>query len=251
MRGALLALVVAGCAGQFGVGLGGPVRTAPPPQPTAAPRAGVGVALSFDIQFYGLPLGGADDLVFVLDRSGSMDGGKLDGAKAELLGVLDRLPDGTRVGLVFFNTGVAEWTLASVAGATASDVVGGDSATRWLAGASAALVTRASGADRRLVALSPLYRRHAYGFIGSIDASGSTAAVPALRAAASMGARHIVFLSDGLANTDGDGGELMSLAADCGRQGVRIDTVGLGEDQDFQVLQTMAASTGGTAVVRP
>src|SRR5690349_12234955 len=221
MRGALLALAVAGCAGQFGVGLGGPIRTAPPPQAPAPPRAGVGVgvALSFDIQFYGLPLGGADDLVFVLDRSGSMDGGKLDGAKSELLGVLDRLPDGTRVGLVFFNTGVAEWTLASVVGATTSEVVGGDRATRWLAGASAALVTRASGADRRLVALSPLYRRHAYGFIGGIDASGSTAAVPALRAAASMGARHIVFLSDGLANTDGDGGELMSLAVAYGQQG--------------------------------
>lgn len=255
MRHAWMLLAIGGCAGQLGVGLGIPVGARPAPPPQTAPPPGVAasgsVTLSFDIQFYGLPLGGADDLVFVLDRSGSMDGDKLAGAKAELLHVLDQLPDGTRVGLVFFNDTVAEWTTASVAGATASEMVGGSSAGRWLAGVGAAAVTRASGNDRKLVALSPLYRHHAYRFIDSIGADGTTAAVPALQAAASMGARHIVFLSDGLANTAGDGGDLAGLAAAYGQQGIVIDTVGLGGDQDFAVLQTMSATTGGTAVVRP
>jgi hypothetical protein len=38
-----------------------------------------------------------------------------------------------------------------------------------------------------------------------IDADGRTTAVPALKAAAAIGARHIVLLSDGLANDGGDG----------------------------------------------
>jgi hypothetical protein len=255
MRHAWVLLAIGGCAGQFGVGLGGPVGPRPAPPPATAPPPGVhaagAVTLSFDIQFFGVPLGGADDLVFVLDRSGSMDGDKLAGAKAELLHVLDQLPDGTHVGLVFFNDSVAAWTTASVAGAAAEDMVGGSSATKWLAGVGAAAVTRATGNDRKLVALSAIYRREAYRFIDSIDADGSTAAVPALEAAAAMGARHIVFLSDGLANTAGDGGDLAGLAATCGQHGIVIDTVGLGGDQDFAVLQTMSASTGGVAVVRP
>jgi len=232
--------------------------TAPPPPPPPATSPGVAssgsagatATLSFDIQFYGVPLGGANDLVFVLDRSGSMSDGKLESAAAELLTVIDQLPDGTRVGLVFFNEHVAEWTLASVAAAQTSEMVRGSSATKWLAGAGAAVATRASGLDRALVPLSPIYRHHAHRFVSSIDAAGSTAAVPALEAAASMGARHIVFLSDGLANTGGDGGDLLGLADTYARAGIRVDTVGLGADQDFQVLQDMAAVTGGVAVVR-
>lgn len=202
------------------------------------------------IQFYGVPLGGANDLVFVLDRSGSMAGAKMAGAKSELLRVLDQMPDGTRVGLVFFNRGVSRWTRASLVGAQTSEVVGGGSAKKLVAGLGAYAATKASGLDRELVALSPIYRRQAGRFIRSIDAHGNTAAVPALRAAADMGARHIVFLSDGLANTAGDGGDLMALAADCGDRGIRIDTIGLGTDQDYQVLAEMAGATGGVAVVR-
>lgn len=202
------------------------------------------------IHFYGVPLGGANDLVFVLDRSGSMAGDKMRGAKSELLRVLDQLPDGTRVGLVFFNSGVSKWTRASVVGAQTSEVVGGGSGKKFLAGLGAYAATKASGLDRSLVTLSPIYRHQASRFVHSIAASGNTAAVPALRAAAAMGARHIVFLSDGLANTAGNGGDLMALAADCGDRGIRIDTVGLGTDQDFQVLAEMAGATGGVAVVR-
>jgi len=203
-----------------------------------------------NIQFYGVPLGGAQDIVFVLDRSGPMDDGKLEGPKQQLLGVIDRLPDGTRVGLVFFNSSIREWTYASLVGAQTADMVQTNSrATNWLVAATAAQATRATGNDRRLVGLSPTYRNHAHRFVSGIVPSGSTAAVPALRSASTMGARHIVFLSDGLANEGGDGNDLLALANGFAQAGIRVDTVGLGSDQDYSVLQQMSAMTGGVAIV--
>jgi hypothetical protein len=179
-----------------------------------------------------------------------MDDGKLDDAKQQLLGVIDQLPDGTRVGLVFFNTHVQEWTYASLVGAEAASSVATDSkVTKLLVGMTAAHVTRASGNDRRLVELSPTYRIYAHRFVSGIRAIGSTAAVPALRSAGTMGARHIVFLSDGLANTGGDGGDLLALAQSFAQSGIRLDTVGLGRDQDYSVLQQMSGMTGGVAIV--
>jgi hypothetical protein len=257
MRLALLLVAVTGCVGQLGVGVrGGAVSSAPPPAPMSSAAGGVAVtgsaraSFSLDIQFYGVPLGGAQDIVFVLDRSGSMDGGKLEDAKQQLLGVIDRLPDGTRVGLVFFNAWVQEWTYASLVGATAADSVATNSkVTKLLVGMTAAHATRASGNDRRLVGLSPTYRSYAHRFVGNIRANGSTAAVPALRAASTMGARHVVFLSDGLANRGGDGNDLLALAQSFAQAGIRVDTVGLGRDQDYSVLQQMSAMTGGVAVV--
>ena len=246
MRFVFCLLAVAGCSSHLGVAV--PASSPPPPAPR--PEARASLHLSMSIQFYGVPLGGANDLVFVLDRSGSMSGDKMAHAKRELLRVIDQLPDGTRVGLVFFNSAVARWTRASVVGAQAAELAGGSGARRFVVGLGAATATRASGHDRELVALGPMYRRQAHRFVESIEAAGSTAAVPALQVAADIGARHIVFLSDGLANTGGDGGELMELAAECGRRGIRIDTIGLGADQDFEVLGEVAAATGGIAVVR-
>jgi hypothetical protein len=230
--------------------------SSPPPAPVSSASGGVAVtssaraSFSLDIQFYGVPLGGAQDVVFVLDRSGSMQDGKLDDAKQQLLGVIDQLPDGTRVGLVFFNAWIQEWTYASLVGAAAADSVATNSkATKVLVGLAAAHVTRASGNDRRLVALSQTYRSYAHRFVRNIRPIGSTAAVPALRAAGTMGARHIVFLSDGLANTGGDGNDLLALANGFAQAGIRVDTVGLGRDQDYGVLQQMSAMTGGVAIV--
>jgi hypothetical protein len=262
MRLALLLVAVAGCVGQVGVGVRGgavgvPVSSAPPPPPPMSSAAGgvmvtgsANVSFSFDVQFYGVPLGGAQDIVFVLDRSGSMKDGKLDEAKQQLLGAIDHLPDGTRVGLVFFNWSIHEWTYASLVGAqAASSVATTSKAAKLLVGLAAYQATRASGNDRRLVELSPVYRDYAHRFVERIHAIGSTAAVPALRAASTMGARHIVFLSDGLANQGGDGRDLLALAQGLAQSGIRVDTVGLGRDQDYGVLQQMSAMTGGVAVV--
>lgn len=250
---------VVGCAGQLGTGFGGgaPIAspTAPPstsPRANATATMSASVSFSLDIKFYGVPLGGANDLVFVLDRSGSMSGGKLEEAKQQLSHVIEQLPDGTRVGLVFFNARIAEWTYANLVGSQTADaarVATNNKAVQLVAGFGATVATRQTGNDRRLVELSPSYRHYALRFIRSIAPAGSTAAVPALRAAGTMGARHIVFLSDGIANTGGGAEELLALGRVYAQQGIRVDTIGLGHDQDYGVLQELSMMTGGIATI--
>src|SRR5687768_1689756 len=255
MRRLLALLIASGCAGHIGVvgvggGTGGPPPPPAPPPATTTVHASASVTFTFDVQFYSVPLDGANDIVLVLDRSGSLDGGKLEDAKRELAGVIDRLPDGTRVGLVFFNSRVDEFTQATINGGMAMDSVQGSKAAKLVAGIGVAYATKKTGNDRRLVTLSPSYRHYAHRFISKIDAAGSTAAVPALRAASTMGARHIVFLSDGLANTGGDGDDVLALGRNLSYWGIRVDTIGLGRDQDYRVLQQLSAMTGGVATVR-
>ena len=147
--------------------------------------------------FYGIPLAGVQDVIFVLDHSGSMstvDQGvvglpasplaalamgmqglqsvratassglsltprgmlsfgsvplapsKMQTAKAELMGALAALPDGTRFHIVFFN-----------------DMV--------------------SPQSPGLLVMNPSTRAQTLAFVHAIDARGETAAVPALRTA--------------------------------------------------------------------
>ncbi|MDX2093078.1 MAG: VWA domain-containing protein [Kofleriaceae bacterium] len=201
------------------------------------------------VSFFGIPLDGAQDVVFVLDRSGSMSGvstgfagqsvgmsktqavlvglggtlangiaggplpSKLDAAKQELIGTMRALPDGTRFNIIWF--------------------------------------------DDELKALSPHMavldgrsRAGVEAFIQRIDAGGSTAAVPALDLAYAIGAARIVLLSDGLANTGGGGDTLIARARTAIAHGVRFDTVGLGIDQDADLMQTLAHESGGLAMMR-
>jgi Mg-chelatase subunit ChlD len=200
---ALFLLVLNNCVGQLGVAM-----------PRTVARVAANTSVTVDVHFYGVPLRGAQDLVFVVDKSGSMDGAKLATAKRELVDVVDRLPDGTRIGIVFFDN------------------------TFW---------TWPSGIDRKLETLTRSNRRYAHNFIDMIDANNSTAAVPALKEAAAIGARHIVLLSDGLANEGGNADDLVALATEYGRRGIRIDTVGVGDDTDDAVMTRIAEVTGGVA----
>lgn len=242
---AMLVVLATGCAAggslQAAAGFGGGV----PLEPATAVEADIAI----EVSFFGVPLGGADDVVFVLDRSGSMSGvsagvsgqaagmtrtesalvgigaslanraagrplpSKLDAAKDELIRALAHMPDGTRFGLVFFNQDIA-------------------------------------ALSPRMWVLSPSSRARAEAFIRGIRPAGTTAAVPAMRLAYRMGARRVVLLSDGLANTGGSGGDLVRDARAHARAGVRIDTVGLGIDQADGVLQSMARDSGGLAVMR-
>ncbi|MCC6997041.1 MAG: VWA domain-containing protein [Deltaproteobacteria bacterium] len=261
----LLGLLGAGCTTGFGLRASGrlvatPVLPAgvmyanlPPPSGVVYAGAGGGAIATADVQvrisFFGVPLDGASDVVFVLDRSGSMattsfgvagrDVGmsqtgsvlgelagtvinhaagaplpsKLTAAKQELARVLRLMPDGTRFNIVFFDDDIAA-----------------------LSGT--------------MVTLDPYSREHALAFVAGIRTGGSTAAVPALRAAYGSGARRVVLLSDGLANTGGDGGDLLREARAQMQYGVRFDTVGVGLDQDDALLRTLAAQSGGMAVTR-
>ena len=66
-----------------------------------------------------------------------------------------------------------------------------------------------------------------------------------MRTAFLMNARQIVLLSDGLGNIGGDSRALLRDAREAMRSGVRIDTIGLGKDQDAALLETLAVESGG------
>jgi hypothetical protein len=213
-----------------------------------APTPVIKADVSVEVGFFGVPLAGAQDVVFVLDRSGSMGGvatgfagqdvgmsataatvaglagdlanmsthalpSKMEAAKAELVRTLSRLPDGTRFMIIFFDDKLAAFTPA-------------------------------------MTMLDPQSRAAAISFVRGIQPGGSTAAVPALRLAYAQGAARVVLLSDGLANTGGGADDLLADARAQIQRGVRFDTVGLGIDQDSPLMTTLAAESGGIAVKR-
>ncbi len=246
-----LALTATACTAGFGLNGRGVIGIAPTPVMVGGGGGGGGgyAEVSVHVQFFGVPLDGAQDVVFVLDRSGSMSGvsagfagsqvgmsktgallaglggsiansaaggplpTKLEAAKQELIGTLRSMPDGTRFNIIWF-----------------------DDALQAL--------------SPRMMVLEPRTRAGVESFIMAITTGGSTAAVPALDLAYSIGAARIILLSDGLANTGGGGGALLSNARGEMRRGVRFDTIGLGIDQDASLLQTLAAESGGVAMMR-
>lgn len=253
MRALLVAAALAaGCQppmfAAHGTFVGGAAVPPPAPHPPAHAPAHAGVSVSVEVSFFGIPLAGSQDVVFVLDRSGSMGGvsagfagqdvgmsktgaalaglgatlvnakakalpSKMDVAKDELIRTLAALPDGTRFTIIFFDDDLAAFA-------------------------------------PHMVVLEPGSRAAAIEFVRRIRPGGSTAAVPALRLAYKAGAARVVLLSDGLANTGGGGRELLAEARGEMRAGVRFDTVGLGIDQDAELLTRLAAESGGLAIRR-
>jgi hypothetical protein len=237
------------------------VKVVIPPGPPPPPPAPVEVQGAAVVEFFGIPLNDAADVVFVLDHSGSMGGTaqgriatidtspqpvpppppvvdpgpppppppdaptatpapepapapapaaprKIDVAKAELIDALSRLAPGTRVNVVFFNDELD---------ALAVDVIAIDEPGR------AGMIQ----------------------FVRDTDYGGSTALAPAMRLAFLMNARRIVLLSDGLGNTGGGAEAVLRDAREAMRGGIRIDCIGLGNDQDADVLGTLARESGG------
>ncbi len=60
------------------------------------------------VAFYGIPVH-SDRLTFVLDISGSMEGGKLARLKKELTGIIERLPEHSLFNMIFFTGSVHPW----------------------------------------------------------------------------------------------------------------------------------------------
>ena len=129
-------------------------------------------------------------------------------AQAELIDALDRLPEGTRMNVIFFADGVEAFA-------------------------------------PRLVPLMNAEREQLIAYVESTSARGSTALVPAMRLAMMLQARRIVLLSDGQGNVGGIDAELLRDAREAIRGGVRIDTIGLGSGHDRQLLGTLATESGG------
>ncbi len=234
------------------------VEVPPPPPPVLVELQGAPV-----VEFFGIPLDDAADIVFVLDRSGSMSEQatgrlalidmsaapppppppppsaeappppppveepppppvyqpaapppapqiprKIDVAQAELVDALARLPAGTRLNVIFFNDEIE---------ALAADVVAVDDTGR------ASMIA----------------------FVRDTTPTGSTALAPAMRLAFLMNARRIVLLSDGLGNRGGGPAAVLRDAREAMRGGIRIDTIGLGRNQDDDLLRTLAVESGG------
>lgn len=173
-------------------------------------------------EFFGIPLEGAQDVVFLVDRSASMRARvradapgtpptKLEAATGELADALRALPDGTRFNVVFFDEGV-----------------------------------RALGPA--MMTLDARSRRVALDFIRGVEPGQLSAAAPALREAYRLGARRVVLLSDGYSR--GDSRALLAEARAPISRGLRFDTVGLGVDADATLLFDLAEASGGITVIR-
>ena len=256
---------------------------AEPYQPPPPPPPAVAIENAPVPEFFGIPLDGVEDVVFVLDCSGSMDElargraaeiqttvdpaaqpasdpnqpasqgapavpdqppppppdpnqpppdpnqpppdpnaqpqpppaapelrrpRKIEVAQAELAAALARLPAGTRMNVLFFNTELEAFAPS-------------------------------------LVPLEESARAGLITFVKMTVPDGKTALAPAMRTAFLMNARRVVLLSDGLGNVGGNAQAVLRDAREAMRGGVRIDTIGLGDDADGWLLGTLASESGG------
>ncbi|REK08987.1 MAG: VWA domain-containing protein [Planctomycetota bacterium] len=110
-------------------------------------------------KYYDLPLF-AERLVFVLDISGSMQGGRMDAAKRELLKAINGLPKHASFGVVVFNGSVGSW-------------------------------------KKKLVPAEPRMKRSAAEFVAQLNPQSQTATYDALEAAFTFDTEAIYFLTDG------------------------------------------------------
>lgn len=282
-----LLLVCAGCAvrlpnpANIGIRAKATVRVDAHVQASAprAPEPVVALQGAPVVEFFGVPLEGADDVVFVLDCSGSMSNlaqgriaqiapapsapppsgtgsppavgapgagsaeppppppasaepplapaagptdtsqpaapvpvttshTKIEVAQSELVEALQKLPAGTRMNVVFFNSDLEAFAPT-------------------------------------MVPLEESSRQGLIDFVKEQSATGSTALAPAMRTAFLMNARRVVLLSDGLGNVGGNAQAVLRDAREAMRGGVRIDTIGLGSGQDAQLLGALASESGG------
>lgn len=153
-------------------------------------------------------------LIVVLDRSGSMDGSRLDAAKRALTELVDRLDPADRFGLVTFDNHVT----VHIAAAPLAD----------------------KPAAKRLIA-----QIHAG---GSTDLSAGylRGLQEAARAADGTGAT-VLLISDGHANAGvTDPEQLRAVAAKAGGQHVMTSTLGLGLGYDERLLSAIAAGGSGS-----
>ena len=156
------------------------------------------------------------NLAFVLDRSGSMSGAKLELAKRAIEEALTRLDERDRFSVIAYDDRVETVIESTPASAEA--------------------------------------RRNATSRLASIDARGSTDLAGGWFRGCEQVAQHVsqagidrvLLLTDGLANVGiTDATELAHHAAELRARGVSTTTFGVGNDFDEALLQAMADSGGG------
>jgi hypothetical protein len=127
--------------------------------PPPGARAVVALAAADTAYYYGLPIY-AQRLVFVIDTSGSMAGGRLDAAKRELIDAIRNLHEDSQFAIVVFNSEVEVW-------------------------------------QKKLVPANKANKEVAMAYVLSQPARSATASYDALETAFLFDAEAIFFLSDG------------------------------------------------------
>ena len=153
-------------------------------------------------------------VVVVLDRSGSMAGGRLEAAKRALIDLVGRLDDRDRFGLIVFDHQADVAIPAGRVGELGRDAI-----------------------RRSIAAIGPG---------GSTDlSSGYLRGLQEARRAGSQAGSTLLLLSDGHANAGvTDPAQLRGVAAQAASAGVTTSTIGVGLGYDEAILAEVA--TGGT-----
>ena len=207
--------------------------------------------------FYGIPRG-APPHAFIIDISGSMGSGVGDSAHSNL--ALQAVNRANRsVGGV--STGVA--AVDSIISGFRADMV--DSArmqTTKLAEARRQLIPfirgMPEGAPFSVTAFNSRYQRYGAGgipatassragaisFVNAFDASGGTSMAKPLQAVFNERPATIYLVTDGRPSESRT--EIVDTARWAGNNGIVIHTIGVGEDQNRELLQRVATMTGGT-----
>jgi Ca-activated chloride channel family protein len=156
----------------------------------------------------------ARTLQVVLDRSGSMAGGRLDGAITALLGLVDRLDPTDNFGVVTFDDRVE---LTAPAGG----------------------LTDKTSVKRALASITPR---------GSTDLSaGYLRGIQEARRVAGPAGATVLLITDGHANAGvTDPVQLSSVAAEAHRHGLITSTLGYGLGYDERLLAAIARGGAGT-----
>ena len=164
--------------------------------------------------YYGLPLL-ADRIIFVMDTSGSMGGGRITAAKRELIDAIAGLPESTHFSVLVFNSRFAVW-------------------------------------QAQLVPATSENKEAACRFVASQSVAGQTASYDALEAALSFDAEAVYFLTDG-APTQGKVTQPASIVATVTKlnrsRRMTINSIGIGVEAKGSVfdgfLETLAAQNYG------
>ncbi|HUW62608.1 MAG TPA: VWA domain-containing protein [Candidatus Bathyarchaeia archaeon] len=172
------------------------------------------------------------NLAIVLDRSGSMSGGKLDRAKEAAIHAIGRLRDDDIVAVVAYDTNVEVIVPATKASEREAIY---QAILRLQPGASTALFAGVSKGAQEI-------RK----FMGQIRVKANTDNGDVLEFATSPYVNRIILLSDGLANEGpSTPGALGELGLSLGREGISVTTLGLGEDYNEDLMTALAQKSDG------
>ncbi len=224
-------LGILGTAGAVGGALEGPTNPPAPQQPTVAPApAGTGtfrveaglshttLAPQGGEAFARVAIEGVADpnaartpmsLTIVIDRSGSMEGAKMNDAKRAALEALAALAPGDRVSVVSFDDGAVDHGSATMSGADSAELA------------------------RLRAAIGELFARSGTDMIAGLDVGGSAAA----RIFDQGRVNRLLLLSDGRPNVEPG---LRERAGALAAKGVLTTTLGLGEDYNEDLMAALA-----------